>query len=203
MTANITHIILDAADKCIPNKIITVRKDQPPWLTNEIKKKIRKKNRIHKTAKRRDNSKDWNKFKKIRNEVTNLVRKSKEDFNNSLIKKVIDNNSSNKNWWKIVNQITGMKSRDTSIPPLLINDSLIFDDIDKANELNDFFASQSNIDDSSSILPVIPFNASTTINEIELNETEVEDILSIINPPKASGPDLINPKLLKRGFSYS
>ncbi|CAC5370554.1 unnamed protein product [Mytilus coruscus] len=49
----------------------------------------------------------------------------------------------------------------------------------------------------SSILPVIPFNASTTINEIELNETEVEDILSIINPSKASGPDLINPKLLK------
>ncbi|CAC5394081.1 unnamed protein product [Mytilus coruscus] len=41
------------------------------------------------------------------------------------------------------------------------------------------------------------FNASTTINEIELNETEVEDILSIINPSKASGPDLINPKLLK------
>ncbi|CAC5394082.1 unnamed protein product [Mytilus coruscus] len=101
MTANITHIILDAADKCIPNKIITVRKDQPPWLTNEIKKKIRKKNRIHKIAKRRNNSKDWNKFKKIRNEVTNLVRKSKEDFNNSLIKKVINNNASNKNWWKI------------------------------------------------------------------------------------------------------
>ncbi|CAC5355799.1 unnamed protein product [Mytilus coruscus] len=139
MTATITHIILDAADKCIPNKIITVRKDQPPWLTNEIKKKIRKKNRIHKIAKRRNNSKDWNRFKKIRNEVTNLVRKSKEDFNNSLIKKVINNNSSNKNWWKIVNQITGMKSKDTSIPPLLINDSLIFDDIDKANELNDFF----------------------------------------------------------------
>ncbi|CAC5387236.1 unnamed protein product [Mytilus coruscus] len=191
MTANITHIILDAADKCIPNKIITVRKDQPPWLTNEIKKKIRKKNRIHKIAKRRNNSNDWNKFKKIRNEVTNLVRKSKEDFNNSLIKKVIDNNSSNKNWWKIVNQITGMKSRDTSIPPLLINDSLIFDDIDKANEINDFFASQSNIDDSSTILPVIPFNASATINETELNETEVGDILSIINPSKASGPDLI------------
>ncbi|CAC5384356.1 unnamed protein product [Mytilus coruscus] len=60
-----------------------------------------------------------------------------------------------------------------------------------------FFASQSNIDDSSTILPVIPFNVSPTINETELNDTEVEDILSIINPSKASDPDLINPKLLK------
>jgi hypothetical protein len=35
---------------------------------------------------------------------------------------------------------------------------------------------------------------------IVLNE-EVEDVLKIINPSKASGPDLINPRLLKETSS--
>jgi hypothetical protein len=34
------------------NRIITVWKDNPPWLTTEIKKKYRKKNRQHKRAKK-------------------------------------------------------------------------------------------------------------------------------------------------------
>jgi len=35
------------------------------------------------------------------------------------------------------------------------------------------------------------------MSEIDLFENEVEDILKVINPAKASGPDLINPRLLK------
>jgi hypothetical protein len=35
------------------------------------------------------------------------------------------------------------------------------------------------------------------ISEIKLCENEVEDVLKVINPTKASGPDLINPRLLK------
>ena len=35
------------------------------------------------------------------------------------------------------------------------------------------------------------------ISEIKLCENEVEDVLKVINPTKVSGPDLINPRLLK------
>jgi hypothetical protein len=34
------------------------------------------------------------------------------------------------------------------------------------------------------------------ISEIKLCEHEVEDVLKVLNPTKASGPDLINPRLL-------
>jgi hypothetical protein len=61
---------------------------------------------------------DWNKFKRIRNYVTNLVRKSKEEHKNNLIKKLINENSSGSNWWKTVKQLTGIKSRDHGIPPI-------------------------------------------------------------------------------------
>lgn len=94
LTANITHAILDAVELCIPSIIITVRKHQPQWLTSNIRKLIRKKNRIHRKAMHSNSPSDWNKFRRIRNNVTNLVRKSKEEHTNDLIKKIINESSS-------------------------------------------------------------------------------------------------------------
>ena len=38
ITRSIVKILTNEVDKAIPNRIITVRKDNPPWLTTEIKK---------------------------------------------------------------------------------------------------------------------------------------------------------------------
>jgi hypothetical protein len=122
----------------IPSKIITVQKNQPQWLTSNIRKLIRKKNRIYRKARRSNSPSGWNKFRRIRNDVTKLVRKSKEEHKHNLIKKLINENSSCSNWWKTVKQLTGIKSRDHGIPPLVKNDNLIFDDIEK--QLNLLFS---------------------------------------------------------------
>ena len=45
-------------------------------------------------------------------------------------------NSSCKNWWNIVKQISDINGSDMSIPPILHNDNLIFDDIERANLFN-------------------------------------------------------------------
>jgi hypothetical protein len=37
ITRSIVKILINEVDKAIPNWIITVRKDNPPWLTTEIK----------------------------------------------------------------------------------------------------------------------------------------------------------------------
>jgi hypothetical protein len=73
---------------------------------------IRQKNRIHRKAKHSNNPMHWNIFWKIRNEVTSLVRNAKDKYNNDLIKKITNMNSSCKNWWKIVKQISGIKGSD-------------------------------------------------------------------------------------------
>jgi hypothetical protein len=41
---------------------------------------IRKKNRIHNKAKRLNKPADWNKFRKIRNDDTSLVRKARDAY---------------------------------------------------------------------------------------------------------------------------
>ena len=38
ITNTITNTIFDAANKTIPNRYITVKKDNPPWITTKIKK---------------------------------------------------------------------------------------------------------------------------------------------------------------------
>jgi hypothetical protein len=48
---------------------------------------IRKKNRIHRKAKHFNNPMDWNKYRKIRNEVASLARNTGPDFiNHRLLK---------------------------------------------------------------------------------------------------------------------
>ncbi|CAC5404259.1 unnamed protein product [Mytilus coruscus] len=113
----------------------------------------------------------------------------------------MNSNPSTTNWWKTVKQICGLKTNDASIPPLMVNNNLIFDEIEKATEFNRFFSSQSNIDDSSAMLLKELHTISDDISYIELTVTEVEDILKIVNPTKASGPDLISPKLFKEASS--
>ena len=55
---------------------------------------------------------DWNKYRKIRNEVASLARNTKNNYNNDLIQNIANMNSSCKNWWKIVKQISGIKGSD-------------------------------------------------------------------------------------------
>jgi hypothetical protein len=43
ITTDISNTILSAAESTIPNKFVTIRKQDPAWLTNEISKLIRKK----------------------------------------------------------------------------------------------------------------------------------------------------------------
>jgi hypothetical protein len=156
---------------------------------------IRMKNRIHRKAKHVNNPMDWNEFRKIRNEVTSSVRKAKNKYNNDLIKKITNMNSSCKNWWNMVKQISGIKRTDMSIPPIHHNDNLIFDDIEKPNLFNIYFSKQSEIDDSNSNILNLS-HATNQISEIKLCENEVEDVLKVLNQTKASGPALINPRLL-------
>ena len=72
--------------------------------------------------------------------------------------------------------------------------------MEKANEFNDFFVTQTLLDDSHAVLP--NQNVSEVqLQNIEILESEVEDVLKILNPSKASGPDFINPRLLKEAAS--
>jgi len=47
----IANIIISAADRTVPNKVVTIRLSDTPWMNNSIRKMIKKRNMLHKTAK--------------------------------------------------------------------------------------------------------------------------------------------------------
>ena len=48
---NISNRIMSIAKQCIPNKVVTIKPSDPPWLTTKIKQFIRKRQRAYKKSK--------------------------------------------------------------------------------------------------------------------------------------------------------
>lgn len=59
---SITNCIINSATKTIPNKIITLRPNDPPWMHNNIRKSIRARKRLHFIAKTTNSPYDWAKY---------------------------------------------------------------------------------------------------------------------------------------------
>ncbi len=74
--------------QCITNKKVTIRPQEPPWLTKEVKTKIRNRKRAYHKAKRTQLIRHWDKFKRIRNETITLIRKSKQQHKDNLSEKI-------------------------------------------------------------------------------------------------------------------
>jgi hypothetical protein len=193
----ITDNIIKAGENSIPNKIVNIRPYDQPWIHNEIRKAIRKRKRVHKIAKETNSPESWSVFRSVRNQVVSLINSSKENYFNKLANNLNRENISPKNWWKLVKKFISTKKAET-ISFLIKDDKYYSSPIDKANVLNQFFCDQSNLDDYNARLPpfVSPLSCLDTIN---ISNQDVLDVLKNLNINKASGPDLINPRLLKEG----
>ena len=75
---NVTEKITSLTDKHILNKTIKFCKTDPPWLTTNIKKLLRKKKRLYDKQKKSNNPTHWDAYKRFRNHVTSEIRKSKQ-----------------------------------------------------------------------------------------------------------------------------
>ena len=66
--------LLNIGKTCMPVKTITVNNKDAPWITEEIKKLIKKKQNIHAFAKILDSVWSWNLFKRTRNRLVEMIR---------------------------------------------------------------------------------------------------------------------------------
>ena len=135
---NINNTILTITSECIPNKCITVKPSDPPWITSHLKRQIRKRRRAYKKAKATNQSHHWTKFKRLRNEVTTLIRNCKQHLNDKIAEKLKSETLSSKDWWSTLKAFISPHAH-SNIPPLESNGNVYTDDIDKANLLNNQF----------------------------------------------------------------
>ncbi|MEW8547189.1 MAG: endonuclease/exonuclease/phosphatase family protein, partial [Candidatus Thiodiazotropha sp.] len=149
---NLTEHILDLADKHIPNKTIKIRKSDPSWLTNNIKRLIRKKKRLYDKYKKTNNMTDFENYKHIRNQVTNEIRKSKSAELENLSEKLKDTNIRPNSWWKTLKYFI-KPDQNSTIPPLNRDGVIYCNDSEKSNILNAYFVEQTIIEEDNATLP--------------------------------------------------
>ena len=186
----ITSFIQDSADKHIPSK--TSRSvSSVPWITPEIRRKIRKKNETNAKAKRTGSAKIRSKFETLRREIKADIRKQHDLYVNNLVGDVKANP---RDFYRYINS----QKKDTQgIPPMKKRQGsgLAQSDFEKASEFNGQFTDVFTKSEHSQV-PLLDRSA-PFMEDIVVTKEGVTKLLKGLNPSKALGPDELHPRVLK------
>ena len=92
--------------ECIPQKTIGCKAVNPPWLTAELRKLIRKKHQMFKKWKSTKRLDIYSKYKQLRTRLSNQLKRAKLFYLSSLA----DSGSPNKRFWGYVKSLSGRPS---------------------------------------------------------------------------------------------
>ena len=109
-------------------------------MNSDIRKAIRKRNRLLKYYCRHKSPRAWENYRVQRNLTTFLIRTAKEKYYTNLSDKLQDPEIGHKKWWGIIKSLYGNKIH-SNIPALLEGDWMITDAKEKATLFNDYFCS--------------------------------------------------------------
>ena len=149
----------------IPSKVLTINDRDPPWLTDQIKRKINLKNIRYRTYLRNGkNNNDYEDLCSLCEDVSLSIRNAKESYYNRLINKIAASNGNGKPYWTILKSLF-IGKRILIMPPLLVNEVTVTAFARKATFFKEKFSKQCTTLDNSSNFPAFPvFPAHNQIN---------------------------------------
>ena len=191
----IKNVLLTGMERYIPKvKCTNQKKIKPSWMNKKVLQKIKKKHKLYKRFIQSKIGMDYNRYIIIRNQCNRLIKNSKKEIEMKIAR---DCKSKPKKFWKYVQEQT--KSR-VGINALNKGDgSLAASDLDKAETLNNFFASVYVDEDMTNIPNLDKGCKSNGISLVDILFTPgaVKTKLSNLDPSKAQGPDQIPSRVLK------
>ena len=193
----LTQTLINLSEQHILNKNFTIRPQDLPWINNNIRKLMRKRNRFYRKYKKSKTVQNYSKFKKIRNDVTSLLQKSEQDYTESLANKFKSSNLSSKDYWNTLKSFIKPSQSSSEIPPLHKNGCYVSDSTDKANLLNEYFVQQTSLNERSATIPAMVNIIGPTLTNIKFTSLKVKSVLESLQLGKLSGPDGINNRILK------
>ncbi len=116
---------------------------------------MRERDRLHSLCKTHNDPQLKDQYKSLRNQVLSESRKAKYQNDKKVDEKLRSTDVTNKDWWKYCNFIANGKRNNVN-SPLFDGNKIITDDKQKANILNNYFESQSELDESYVMLPSAP-----------------------------------------------
>ena len=186
----ITSFIQDSADKHLPSKTSRTV-SSVPWITSEIRRKIRRRNKIHSKAKKTDSKKLRSKFETLRREIKDDIRKQHDLYVNNLVGDVKANL---RDFYLYINS---QKKDNQGIPPFKRRrgTGITASEIEQTGELYGQFTDVFNKSDHIEV----PFlsRSAPFMDDIVVSNEGVTKLLKGLNPSKALGPDELHPRVLK------
>ena len=177
-------------DKYIPrHKIKNI--NSPPWIDGDVLHLSNKKETAHRKAIKKNTPESWNKYKRLRNKLRNLVDFKYDKYIEDSTAAVCDNP---KRFWGLLR--SKMKNKNT---PLNLYDEAksCTSSKDKASMFNNFFYSNFTNTNGTGPFPYIHEFINPNLNKLEISIAETRLILDNIDPNKATGPDDISGRILK------
>ena len=99
-------------------------------------------------------------------------------------------------YWGILKSVTNWE-KNPIIPPLLINDQLVTNFNEKANNFNEYFSNQCSVTDNSCKLPMDQALYTTSLlRSFDIKESDILNILKSLDVNKAHGHDDISIRML-------
>ena len=184
----LTSFIQDSADKHIPSK--TSRSvSSIPWITPEIRRKIRRKNKTHAKAKKTGSSKLRSKFETLRKETKADVRKQHDLYVNNLVGDVKANP---RDFYRYINS----QKKDTQgIPPGRM-ERVLLSRTSKRLRNSMVSVRMCSVKIEHTQVPLLDRSA-PFMNDIVVSKDGVIKLLKGLNPSKHLGSDELHPRVLK------
>ena len=189
--------ILNIFSNFVPNKTITCREKDPPWMTDEIKIICHMKAKIYeKYVKNGRSDVDKDELIRVTCLSSDVITKAKEKYLFSLGNKLNDPQTGAKSYWSILNKFL-QKKKIPLIPPILWNGTFVTTICEKITLFNTFFADQCTPINNSSTLPPFEYKVNSKIEDVSFSKQEIVSIIRSLNSNKAHGWDGISIRMIK------
>lgn len=186
------HIDL-CIDKFVPVKNTKCKFVKPKWMDHYCRRKVKKKYHAWKRFTYSHSYRDYEEYCKARNSATKAIRYSKKKYQKGVAESA---KKSPKSFWAYVKDQTKSKS---TIGDLLDSDGhLCTENADKANVLNNFFATVFTREGDEE-MPDFPSKVKEedSIEDVVIDKVKVEKLMKQLNGSKSCGPDNCHPFFLK------
>ena len=192
-----TTSLMSVITQHIPNREITCCDRDAPWITDEVKKAIKRKHRVYrKYVKRGRKPDDWTRVKQIKTDTAKMITDAKNKYYTDLGKRLCDPSVGIKTYWRTLHKIIN-KKQVMSIPPILLNGVFITNFQNKANLFNDFFVQQCSVLRNDSALPNMEYRTVVRKSNVSITEDKIVNIIRKLNSNKAHGCDNMSIRMLK------